>query len=395
LTRQRRLGRGLEALLGRVAGNVNPPDPSPPGDRSEDQTWLEPGGVQPGAVEPGAVEPDPGSCGTPSEPVGQGGQGFGSDPAEVRDSSQDGGTASQETGISNGGIGPPENGTSCGVDGLQVDIERIDSNPFQPRQDFEETDLRSLADSLLEHGLLQPLVVRRVDDRYQLIAGERRLRAAGKAGWKQVPVQIVEADDRQVAELAIVENLQRKDLNPLEKAASFQRYLEQYGGTQEELAARLKLDRSTIANLIRLLELPEPVQEAIRQGKITQGHARALLPLGDEREQIDFCGRIQREGLSVRRTESLVQEAIQQAEAEPLSVLGRDGKSYRPRPVKSEHVAALEQEFRIALGTQVRIMHSGRGRGKLVIHFGSHEEFERLRQHLCELGVPSAENRTG
>ena len=106
-----------------------------------------------------------------------------------------------------------------------------------------------------------------------------------------------------MAELAIVENLQRKDLNPLEKAASFQKYLDQYGCTQEELAGRLKLDRSTIANLIRLLELPEPVQEAIRRGKITQGHARALLPLGDEREQIEFCGRIQREGLNVRQTE--------------------------------------------------------------------------------------------
>ena len=135
-------------------------------------------------------------------------------------------------------------------------------------------------------GCLQPVVVRRVDDRYQLIAGERRLRAAKQAGWTDVPVNIIEADDRQTAELAIVENLQRKDLNPLEKAASFQRYLEQYGCTQEELAGRLKLDRSTIANLIRLLELPEPVQDAVRQGKITPGHARALLPLGEEREQV-------------------------------------------------------------------------------------------------------------
>ena len=136
--------------------------------------------------------------------------------------------------------------------------------------------MQSLADSLSTHGLLQPVVVRRVHDRYQLVAGERRLRAAIAAGWIDVPVNVVEADDRQMAELAIVENMHRKDLNPLEKAASFQKYLDQYGCTQEELAGRLKLDRLTIANLIRLLELPEGVKEAIRRGKITQGHARAL-----------------------------------------------------------------------------------------------------------------------
>ena len=267
---------------------------------------------------------------------------------------------------------------------IQVDIHRIQSNPFQPRQDFDPAELQTLCDSLRAHGLLQPLVARRIDDRFQLIAGERRLQAAAKAGWTHVPVLVVEAEDREVAELAIVENLQRKDLNPLEKAASFQRYLQEFGGTQEELAARLKLDRSTIANLIRLLELPRAVQDAIRQGKITQGHARALLPLGEEREQIAFCGRIQQEGLSVRRTEALVQEAIAAADAEPPDVIGFDGTSSRPRRPRSEHLAALEQEFRVALGTQVKITHTRGGRGKLVIHFASHDEFERLRRHICD-----------
>ena len=204
-------------------------------------------------------------------------------------------------------------------------VRQIESNPFQPRQEFDEEDLQSLCDSLRTHGLLQPIVVRRNGDRYQLIAGERRLRAAVKAGWSEVPVQVMEADDRQVAELAIVENLQRKDLNPLEKAASFHRYLEQYGCTQEELASRLKIDRSTVANLIRLLELPAAIQEPLRQGKITQGHARSLLPLGDEREQLEFCRRIQDEGLSVRQTEAMVQDAIDRADAEPLAVIGQDG----------------------------------------------------------------------
>ena len=177
-----------------------------------------------------------------------------------------------------------------------VSVRQIDSNPAQPRQDFDPEEMRSLAESISAHGLLQPVVVRQVQDRYQLVAGERRLRAAVQAGWADVPVNVVEADDRQMAELAIVENLQRKDLNALEKAASFQKYLDQYGCTQEELAGRLKLDRSTIANLIRLLELPEPVQDALRRGRITQGHARALLPLGDEREQIEFCRRISARG---------------------------------------------------------------------------------------------------
>ena len=266
---------------------------------------------------------------------------------------------------------------------IRIPVRLIDSNPFQPRQEFDEDELQALCDSLRAHGLLQPIVVRSQGDRYQLVAGERRLRAATKAGWTDVPAQIVEADDRQVAELAIVENMQRKDLNPLEKAASFQRYLEQYGCTQEDLAARLKLDRSTISNLIRLLELPNKVQEALRQGKITQGHARSLLPLGDEREQLNFCRRIQEEGLSVRQTESLVQETIDQADAEPLSVVSSEGDKSKPKRSQTDHVAALEQEFRAALGLKLVLKHNARGRGKLMIQFRNHEEFERLREAVC------------
>jgi ParB family transcriptional regulator, chromosome partitioning protein len=268
-------------------------------------------------------------------------------------------------------------------DPARVNIRQIDSNPSQPRQEFDPSEMQSLVESITAHGLLQPVVVRRVQDRYQLIAGERRLRAAIKAGWVDVPVNVIEADDRQMAELAIVENLQRKDLNPLEKAASFQTYLDQYGCTQEELAGRLKLDRSTIANLIRLLELPEAVQEAIRRGKITQGHARALLPLGDEREQIEFCARIQREGLNVRQTEGLVQEMIDSADREPLGAVDSPARPARPSRSKNEHIAALEQQFRTALGMKVKITHNARGRGKLVVQFRNHEEFEQLKRHVC------------
>ncbi|HEY2838304.1 MAG TPA: ParB/RepB/Spo0J family partition protein, partial [Pirellulales bacterium] len=184
----------------------------------------------------------------------------------------------------------------------QVSVYEIDRNPFQPRRDFDENEINSLADSIQQHGMIQPIVVRRCGGRYQLVAGERRLRAATKAGLSHVTVQIRDVDDRQANEMAIVENLQRKDLNALEKGASFQEYLQRYGCTQEELAKRLKIDRSTLSNLIRLLELPADVQTALRGGGISPGHARALLPLGDEREQIAFCQRIQQEELSVRAT---------------------------------------------------------------------------------------------
>jgi ParB family transcriptional regulator, chromosome partitioning protein len=289
-----------------------------------------------------------------------------------------------------------ENGT-VPFEPPRVRIDRIDSNPHQPRQDFDPGEIKKLSESISAHGLLQPVVVRRVDDRYQIIAGERRLRAAAEAGWSDVPVNIIEADDRQTAELAIIENLQRKDLNALEKAACFQRYIEQYGCTQEELASRLNMDRSTIANMIRLLELPNSVQDALRRGELTPGHARALLPLGDEREQVDFCARIKREGLNVRQTEALVQETIDAADEEPLAVVDREGRSSKVAPRnKNEHLAALEQEFRAALGIKkVQITSNARGRGKLVIHFRNHEEFDQVQSLICGGEQPDIHGKVG
>lgn len=267
---------------------------------------------------------------------------------------------------------------------LQLNVFDIDTNPYQPRRDFGDDDLESLAESLSAHGLLQPVSVRKVGERYQLVAGERRLRAAIKAGWSEVPAQLVEANDRQVAELAIVENFQRKDLNPLEKAASFQRYLEQFGCTQEELASRLQLSRSTVANLIRLLELPDEVRTAVSSGAIAEGHARALLPLGDEQEQIAVCRQVVEQGLSVRRVEELVREMVQ-GDAPPLGVVYPEDAPSRPATPKrthSGHVASLEQQLRLALGTKVEIRQGAKGRGKLVVHYTSHDEFERLMRQL-------------
>lgn len=343
MSKEKRLGRGLEALLGRMAQPAAVA--APPGDAIDDP-YRDRAEVRSAIPSGPAVVPV-----APNVP-----------PAAV----------------------PP-----------RVPIRLIDSNPFQPRKSFDEAELQSLADSLRAHGQLQPIVVRKTEGgRYQLIAGERRLRAAAKAGWLDIQVQVIEADDRELAELAIVENLQREDLNPLEKAASFQRYLEQYGCTQEELASRLKLDRSTIANLIRLLELPEPVKDAVRQGKITQGHARSLLPLGEEREQVTFCERIQKEGLSVRQTEALVRETIDRTDAEPLAVVDERGQ-VAPARSNNEQVAALEQEFRAALGMKVKLVQSARGRGKLTINFSNHEEFERLRRHVCNLGQKTLKGHVG
>ena len=272
-----------------------------------------------------------------------------------------------------------------------VGVYDIDRNPFQPRQDFDETALNELAESLTDHGMLQPVVVRKHEDRYQLVSGERRWRAATVAGWDKVPCQIWEADDRQMAELALVENVQRRDLNALEKAASFQQYIDQYGCKQDELATRLKIDRSTVANLIRLLELPEVVQAAVRSGDISQGHARALLPLGDEREQAAFCQRIQEEKLSVRATEELIREAINEADGEPLGVVAGESsttptgkKAAAGKTSRSQHINSLEQQLRLALGTKVDVRPGAKGRGKIVIHFTSHEEFDRLQDLMMD-----------
>ena len=285
-----------------------------------------------------------------------------------------------ETGSDTTSSAAPANGT------LRVSVYDIQANPYQPRREFDEAEIDQLSDSLQQHGLLQPILVRCIDERYQLIAGERRLRAAIKAGWPDVPVQLVDADDRKTAEIAIVENLQRKDLNALEKAASFQRYLQTYGCTQDELASRLQLDRSTIANLIRLLELPEAVQQALRAGEISPGHARALLPLGNEAEQIAYCNRIVAEGLSVRAIEGLVQDAIQAAETDMPAVDGAAGPHTKSKRRRQSNLASLEQGFRRALGTKVEIRQGAKGRGKIVIHFTSSEEFERLHAWLSGEG---------
>jgi ParB family chromosome partitioning protein len=262
---------------------------------------------------------------------------------------------------------------------LHLNVQEVETNPFQPRREFNEEEIASLSESLKAHDMLQPILVRRVEGRYQLISGERRLRAAQRAGWTTIPARVREADDRPVAELAIVENLQRKDLNPVEKALSFKRYLDEHRCTQEELAQRLAIDRSTIANLMRLLELPKVILASLQSGKLTAGHARALLPLGEERAQLALARQIESEQWSVRAVELYVADLLAQEDAGATVAAGK--KSKRTQTAK---VASLEQELRSALGTKVEIKASARGRGKITIHFHSHEEYERLHDLLCD-----------
>jgi ParB family transcriptional regulator, chromosome partitioning protein len=279
----------------------------------------------------------------------------------------------------------PQSEASTAKDGdlLLLSVYEIDDNPFQPRREFSESEIASLAESLKEHDMLQPVLVRRIGQRWQLISGERRLRAAIQAGWSQVPARVRQADDRLVAELAIVENLQRKDLNAIEKALSFRRYIDQHQCTQDELGQRLKIDRSTIANLMRLLELPQAVQEQIQRGNLSMGHARALLPLGDESLQKDFSDRIRREGWSVRETERVVQERILEEDGELLGRGAKRGPRKQKKVNRSSHIASIEQELRIKLGTKVDIRQTPRGRGQVVIHFKNNEEFERVKELIA------------
>jgi ParB family chromosome partitioning protein len=260
---------------------------------------------------------------------------------------------------------------------LHIPVDQIDPNPFQPRRTFNPADIASLADSLRQHGMLQPVLVRPMGDRYQLIAGERRLRASLEAQLSDVPARVMALDDQRVCELAMVENLQREDLNSIEKAVAFRDYLATYGVTQEELASRLGLDRSTISNLIRLLELPEEVQDAVREDKITQGHARSLLALSDPDSQLAACRRVIADHLSVRQTEALVSTGT------PTPARSRIRKDpghpeATPAAGKAPHVLELEQHLQQRLGTTVSIRVKGLERGQIIIDFNTREDFERV-----------------
>jgi ParB family chromosome partitioning protein len=268
-------------------------------------------------------------------------------------------------------FGAGENGPAAepAAGQLQVAVDQIQHNPYQPRKAFDEEELSRLSDSVRTHGILQPLVVRLVGEQYQLVAGERRLRAAQAAGLSAVPVRIVDFNDQQTLEAALIENIHRADLNPIEKAQGFQEYLDRFRMSHEQLAERLGLARPTITNLVGLLDLTPEVQDAVRLNQISLGHAKILKGVKDTDRQIALCKQIIAQGLSVHATELVARE--QKPEAKPPG----------PPPAKEEktnHVKAIEDELRQRLATKVDIRLRGKDKGQFVLDFESNDDFLRL-----------------
>jgi ParB family transcriptional regulator, chromosome partitioning protein len=257
-------------------------------------------------------------------------------------------------------------------------VDQIQKNPYQPRKLFDDDEIGHLSESIKAHGVLQPLVVRPIGDQFQLIAGERRLRAAQVAGLREVPVSIVNFDDQQVFEASLVENIQRADLNAIEKAHGFKEYLDRYHVTQEQLAGRLGMDRSSVSNLVNLLNLPEEVQTAVRQNQISLGHAKILKGLPDAARQTELCREVVMKGLSVKALELVVKQQKAEAEAKEAETALKDVTP----AFKTAHVQTIETELRQRFATRVEIKVKDKDRGQIVIGFDTNDEFERLVEAL-------------
>ena len=251
----------------------------------------------------------------------------------------------------------------------QVRIDLIEANPFQPRTHFSENELHELSASILEHGIIQPLTLRKIDvNRYQLISGERRLRASMLAGLTEIPAYIRIANDEQMLEMALVENIQREDLNPLEIALSFQRLLEECRIKQEELSQKVGKDRSTISNYIRLLKLPNEIQVAVRDNLISMGHARALINIENEQAQLVILKNILEKKVSVRQVEEMVR--LIDVKKSPSSIL--------PHAALPEKFEKAKLSLRNNLKSGVELKVNQKGAGKIIISFKSGEDFERI-----------------
>ncbi|MCB0168615.1 MAG: ParB/RepB/Spo0J family partition protein [Anaerolineae bacterium] len=250
---------------------------------------------------------------------------------------------------------------------LEIPVDQIAPNPHQPRQEFDEIQLRELADSITEHGLIQPLIVTQVGLSYQLIAGERRWRASQLAGLETVPVIVKETTPQQMLELALVENIQRADLNPLEEARAYAQLMEEFGLTQEAVAERVSKSRTAVANTVRLLNLNDETKAALASGAITEGHARALLSLKSDRDQLRALATIIEKSLTVRQTEALVKQ-----------MLSGDEPSKPKRPPLTPHDKAMLEKFESRLGTRVELSRAEEETGKLTIHFYSEEELQAI-----------------
>ena len=251
-------------------------------------------------------------------------------------------------------------------------MARIEPNPSQPRQHFDRAAMEELAASIKAHGVVQPLVVSvSGDDRYRLIVGERRWQAAKLAGVKRVPVIIKDASDRQTLEMALIENIQRSDLNALEEATAYQRLIEDYRLTQQQVAEQVDRSRTAATNTLRLLTLPQTLKRAVVQGRISEGHARVLLQLPDRHAQLAVLEQIEREGWSVRQTEERVRRLV-----EPACRI--------PTATRSPDLEAAERTLQNALGARVSVRQAKKG-GRIIIEYGSSDEFEGLYRRLAGL----------
>jgi ParB family chromosome partitioning protein len=252
----------------------------------------------------------------------------------------------------------------------EIDIDLLRPNPRQPRAQIDEARLEELAQSIRSHGVIQPILVRRVDDHFEIVAGERRWRAAQRAGLLKIPVLVREVTDDHLLEVALIENIQREDLNAIEEAQAYQRLSDDFRMSQESIAAAVGKDRATVANYIRLLRLPAEVRNELASGVLTMGHARALLALSDESAQRRLAREVVSRGLSVRETEALVRRESTPAAPPP------------PRKV-DPNTRAAEDRLKLALGTRVRIVRKGTA-GRIEIDFGNEGELQRLFEQLTE-----------
>ena len=252
-------------------------------------------------------------------------------------------------------------------------LHKVEPNPDQPRRDFDDEELQQLADSISEHGVIQPLTVRLLPSGYyQIIAGERRWRASRLAGLNEIPAVVIEADDRKATELALIENLQRQDLNPVEEALGYRSLMEEYGMTQEEAAGRVGKSRPAVANSLRLLQLPGEIQEMVRSGKLTAGHARAVLSIKTEKKQLEAAQKIAALGLSVRQAELLCKNMSKEAPKEPEVTLAVD------------YVAECEKSLSKHLGRGVKIV-NGKRKGRFELEFYGQEDLQVLLDALMKI----------
>jgi ParB family chromosome partitioning protein len=259
----------------------------------------------------------------------------------------------------------------------EVNVSLLDHNPHQPRKTYDADEIASLSASVKTHGILQPIVVRHQGERYEIVAGERRLRAAQEAGLESVPIRVVNFNDQEAFEATLIENIQRSDLNPIEKALGFKDYLDRFSLNHEQLAKRLGLARSSVSNLVALLDLAPEVQEGIRLNQISEAHAKLIKGVRSKERQVTLFKQIVAMGLSVKATEALIRER-KDADGEETS----ETKEATPAVEKTAHVKGLEDELRQKLATSIEIKLRGKDRGQIVLRFESNDDFERLLEVL-------------